>query len=263
MIIQAILLGIIEGLTEFLPISSTGHLIIANRFIHFSGEFANTFDVVIQVGAVLAVIIYFRHKLFPSSNESIIQGVVVDTWMKVFLGFIPSAMVGLLFADVIDRYLFNPTSVSVALIVGGIILLFTERIAKQPSTLSIDQVSYKQAFLIGMFQCYALFPGMSRSASTIIGGLCKGLSREAAAEFSFMLGIPTLIAAAVLKLVRSELSFSSYEWLLLTVGTLVSFITAFVVISFLLQYLKNRTFAVFGWYRIIAGILILFFASAS
>jgi undecaprenyl-diphosphatase len=259
MVIQAVVLGIIEGLTEFLPISSTGHLIIANTLIQFTGEFANTFDVVIQIGAICAVILYFRKRLFSFAYATKEPENSLHIWKKVIIGFLPSALVGVLFADSIEQYLFNPTTVAIALIAGGAILLVTEKLASTSTTYTVTTITYKQAFIVGLFQCIALIPGTSRSAATIIGGLYKGFSREAAAEFSFMLAIPTLFAAATLKLLNSEVTFTSSDILLLIIGTIVSFITALIVISILMNYLKKHTFAVFGWYRIVVGIVVLLF----
>ncbi|MCX7883902.1 MAG: undecaprenyl-diphosphate phosphatase, partial [Caloramator sp.] len=198
MIIKAIILGIIEGLTEFLPVSSTGHLIIANKFIKFTGSFANAFDVVIQVGAILAVIIYFKDKLFPKFGHGKQSGKVYRLWGKVVVGFLPAMVLGFLLNDFLEEHLFYPRPVAMALIVGALLLLYAENRLKRVRVHDTDEISYKDAFIIGFIQCLAMWPGMSRSASTIIGGLLIGLSREVAAEFSFFLAIPTLIGAAAL-----------------------------------------------------------------
>ena len=257
MIINAIILGIIEGLTEFLPISSTGHLILANKYISFTGDFANVFDVVIQIGAILAVIVYFKDKLIPSFSKTDNIRNYYDLWIKVAIGFIPAGILGFLFEKHIDKYLFNPVSVSIALIFGGILLFFAEKFVKKSSVSDTDKISYMQAFVVGVSQCMALWPGMSRSASTIIGGLFLGFSREVAAEFSFFLAIPTLIGASVFKLFKSGLIFTSYEWLLLSIGTIVSFVVALLVIAFFMNYLKKKDLAPFAYYRIALGLIVL------
>jgi len=260
MIIKAIILGIIEGLTEFLPISSTGHLIIANKYLNFTGDFANTFSIVIQVGAIFAVILYFKDKVFPifSGTQTLKQ--YISLWTKVAVGVIPAVILGLLFADYIDEHFFSPTIVAMALIFGALLLLFAERRIKTTKVLSEHNITYKQAFLVGVAQCMALWPGMSRSASTIIGGLWLGFSRKVAAEFSFFLAIPTLIGAAVLKLFKAGFDFNSLEWITLGVGTIVSFIVAYLVIAFFMNYIKKRNLEPFAYYRIILGILVLLLA---
>lgn len=257
MILKAIILGIIEGLTEFLPISSTGHLIIANKYIKFTGSFANVFDVVIQVGAILAVIIYFKDKLFPKLGHSKQSKKVYRLWAKVVAGFIPALVLGFLVKDYLEERLFYPKPVAIALIAGAILLLYTEARLKKVKVSDTDSITYRDAFIIGFIQCLALWPGMSRSASTIIGGLFMGLSREVAAEFSFFLAIPTLFGAAALMLLKGGLAFSAYEWFIILIGTLVSFIVAYVVIAFFMNYLKRRKLAPFAYYRIILGIIVL------
>lgn len=257
MLLKAILLGIIEGLTEFLPISSTGHLIITNKFINFSGNFANTFTVVIQTGAILAVIIYFRDKLFPNFKSSINREKFFSLWSKVIVGFIPAALLGLLLDEYIEARFFNPKTVAFALIFGAILLIYSEGRLKGGKVFSIEDISYKKAFIVGIAQCLALWPGMSRSASTIIGGLFLGFTREIAAEFSFFLAIPTLLGASALKLYTTGLSFTTYEWIVTFVGTFVSFIVALVVIAFFMSYIKKRSFNFFAYYRILLGLLVL------
>jgi undecaprenyl-diphosphatase len=257
MILKAIILGIIEGLTEFLPVSSTGHLIIANNYINFTGEFANIFAVVIQVGAIMAVVLYFKDKLFPKLDNKRQAKSVYNLWSKVVVGFIPAAILGLLFDDYIEEHFFNPVTVAMALIVGAILLLVSESRLKRVKVDSTDDMSYKHAFLVGVSQCLALWPGMSRSASTIIGGLFLGLSREAAAEFSFFLAIPTLCGAAALKLLKVGLAFTAYEWFIIFIGTLVSFVVALLVIAFFMNYVKKRKLAPFAYYRILLGAFVL------
>lgn len=257
MIIKAIILGIIEGLTEFLPISSTGHLIIANKYIKFTGSFANVFDVVIQVGAILAVVLYFKDKLFPKLGRAKQSKKVYRLWAKVVVGFIPAMALGFLFKDYLEEHLFFPGPVAVALIVGAVLLLYAEARLKRVKVADTDNITYKQAFMVGIFQCLAMWPGMSRSASTIIGGLFLGLSREVAAEFSFFLAIPTLCGAAVLMLLKGGLAFGAYEWFIILVGTVVSFAVAYAVIAFFMSYIKKRKLAPFAYYRILLGIIVL------
>ncbi len=261
MLLKAILLGIVEGITEFLPISSTGHLIIVNHYLKFTGEFANVFDVVIQVGAILAVLVLFWGKLFPRLGDKVQSQEVYQLWGKVAVAFIPAGLSGFFLADMLDKYLFRPQPVAVALIVGAILLLWAEAKQRTVQVASTDGLTYKQAVLIGVAQCMALWPGMSRSASTIIGGLWLGLSREAAAEFSFFLALPTLIGASVYTLAKTGFAFSSYEWKLLLVGTVVSFIVALLVIAFFINYLKTKKLAPFAYYRIILGVAILYMLS--
>lgn len=257
MILKAIILGIIEGVTEFLPISSTGHLIIANHYITFTGNFADTFDVVIQVGAILAVVVLFWGKLFPRFSDKRQSRRVYSLWGKVIVGAIPAAILGLKFEKYITSKLFFPKPVAFALIVGAVALLIVESKFKYVRVDTTDEITYKDSFIVGIFQCFALWPGMSRSASTIVGGLFRGLSREAAAEFSFFLALPTLLGAALLKLAKMGFVFTSQEWVLLAVGTLVSFVVALIVVSAFVNYLKKKKIAPFAYYRIVLGILVL------
>lgn len=261
MIINAIILGIIEGLTEFLPVSSTGHLILVSKYINFTGEFANTFNVVIQIGAIFAVVIYFWKKIFPNFHDRYQSKKVISLWGKVIVGVIPAVVLGLKFNDYIDQYLMgNAKSVAAALIVGAILLLFAEKKLKWVRVDNTDEIGYVDAIVIGFAQCFAMWPGMSRSASTIIGGLFMGLSREAAAEFSFFLAIPTLFGASLLKvykLLQAGFAFTSPELMALAVGTGVSFIVAYIVVAAFMSYIKKRKLAPFAYYRIILGIAVL------
>lgn len=261
MILKAIILGIVEGLTEFLPVSSTGHLILVNKYLSL-GDFENVFNVVIQAGAILAVILFFWHKIWPglpfqrgynlrNANK------VFRLWKKVVVGFLPAAVLGFLFDDYIDEHFFNPKTVGIALIVGAILLLVTERRLRYVRVDDTDDLTYKDAIVVGFSQCLALWPGMSRSASTIIGGLYMGQSREVAAEYSFFLSIPTIIGASVLKLYKSGFSFTSEEWTLLGVGFITSFIVALLVIAFFMNYIRRRKLAPFAYYRIILGAIVL------
>ncbi len=262
MIIKAIILGIIEGLTEFLPVSSTGHLILANDYLQFEGEFANLFAIVIQSGAILAVLIYFRKKVFPSFNSQEGLKEYISLWSKVIVGIIPAGFLGVVLGldELIEFYLFNPITVAIALIFGAFLIMYAENKNKVTKIKHESEITYKQAFIVGCAQCMALIPGMSRSASTIIGGLFLGFSRPVAAEFSFFLAIPTLLGASLIKLLKAGFAFTQFEWLVLGVGTFVSFIVAYVVIAFFMNYIKKHDFKIFAYYRIALGILVLLLA---
>jgi undecaprenyl-diphosphatase len=256
--VAAIILGIVEGLTEFLPISSTGHLILVNRFVDFTGGFAETFDIVIQVGAILSVIVFFRHRLWPAGGWGTEEGrAVLDLWKKTIAGVVPALIIGGLLGKHIQKLLFNPLTVALALLAGGIILILIERRHKTASINTISRMSYRTAFCIGLIQCLAMIPGTSRSAATIIGAMLLGASRVVAAEFSFFLAIPTLIAASCYALIKHPVSFGGDQFLLLSVGFVVSFLVALVVIAGLMRYITRRDFQPFGYYRIVLGVLVL------
>lgn len=258
MLLKAIILGIIEGLTEFLPVSSTGHLIIVGDYLKFANEnFSNVFNFVIQMGAILAVVIYFRDKLFPKPGDSAQSRKVLNLWIKVAVGCIPAAVLGFLLDDLMEEYFYNSVAVALALIAGALLLLFAEKRLKRVKVSSIEDISFKNALSVGLFQCIAMWPGMSRSASTIIGGLLVGLSREIAAEYSFFLAVPTIVGASGVKLLKSGLSFAPNEWMILFIGTLVSFIVAYLVIAVFMNYIRRRKLAPFAYYRIALGILVL------
>jgi undecaprenyl-diphosphatase len=246
-IIKSVILGIIEGFTEFLPISSTGHLILANQWISFSKDFTFMFDVVIQLGAIMAVFIYFLKRLWNSP----------DIWLKTIIGVLPAIIFGYFFADKIEEKLFNPWTVAIALLIGGIIILFIENKNKQPKINSIKDLSIKTAFFIGIIQCLAMIPGTSRSAATIIGAMMLGTSRIVATEFSFFLAIPTMFAASGYSLLKYNFAFSGTEFFILATGFIVSFLVALAVTKFLINYVKNHNFKIFGYYRIILGIIII------
>ena len=259
MIIKAIILGIIEGLTEFLPVSSTGHLILANDYLKFEGEFANLFAIVIQSGAIVAVLIYFRDKVFPTFKSKEATKEYISLWTKVIVGIIPAGFLGVVLGldEIIENYLFKPIPVALALIFGALLIMYAENRFKDVKVKHESEITYKEAFIVGCAQCMALIPGMSRSASTIIGGLFLGFQRPVAAEFSFFLAIPTLLGASLIKLLKAGFAFTSFEWLVLGVGTLVSFVVAYFVIAFFMNYIKKNDFKVFAYYRIILGIIVL------
>lgn len=255
--VNAFILAVVEGLTEFLPISSTGHLILVESFLSLGDDkvFNETFIIFIQLPAILAVCLYFWHQLWPI-REGKISRDIVWLWIKVLVAFFPAALLGLLFNDLIES-LFDNTVVAVTLILGGIALIAIEQRKHEGSTASIHDLSFGQAIGIGLIQCLAMIPGTSRSGATIIGGLLLGASRSVAAEFSFFLAIPTMVGATAYKLMKSGLDFSGHQWSLLALGSVVSFIVAYGVIAFLMSFIKKHSFSIFGIYRIILGVLVL------
>ena len=265
-ILKAVLFGIVEGITEWLPVSSTGHMILLDEFIKLkvSPEFYKMFQVVIQLGAIGAVIALFFHKLNPFSskkNEKQKHNTWV-LWIKVIVAVLPSAVLGLALDDWMDEHLYNYIVVAIALIVYGVAFLFVERIneGKEFAITSVNKIDYKTALLIGAFQCLSLIPGTSRSGSTILGAILLGVSRSAGAEFSFFLAIPTMLGASALKFLKFLLegvSVTGTEVLVLLVGTVVSFIVSMLVIKALMEYVRKRSFAVFGYYRIVLGFLVI------
>lgn len=258
MIIKAAILGILEGVTEFLPISSTGHLILANQFIKFEGSFSNIFSIVIQMGAVLSVLLYFYKTLLPRSLRVEDVRDFFSVWIKVAVGVIPAATIGLLFEDEIDKYLFNPSVIALALIIGGLWILLVDSNNRGLARYNtMEDITIRLAFTIGLFQTLALIPGTSRSAMTIIGALLLGTNRKLAAEFSFYMSIPVLGGAGLLKLVKNAYAFSNEEWLALGVGIFVSFITSLLVIHLLMNFIKKHNFRPFAYYRLVLGALVL------
>ena len=265
-ILKAVLFGIVEGITEWLPVSSTGHMILLDEFIKLkvSREFYEMFQVVIQLGAIGAVIALFFHKLNPFSprkNEKQKHNTWV-LWIKVIVAVLPSAVLGLALDDWMEEHLYNYIVVAIALIVYGVAFLFVERIneGKEFAITSVNKIDYKTALLIGAFQCLSLIPGTSRSGSTILGAILLGVSRSAGAEFSFFLAIPTMLGASALKFLKFLLegvSVTGTEVLVLLVGTVVSFIVSMLVIKALMEYVRKRSFAVFGYYRIVLGFLVI------
>lgn len=267
MILKAVILGIVEGITEFLPISSTGHMIIVEHFIKLSDNavFTKSFEVIIQLGAILSVLVYFRKKLWPFVNDKAEKAQKLALWAKVIVAVLPAVVLGLLFDDLIDQYLFNPITVSIALIFYGVVLIVLESRKRDDSKIklnSVTDIGFKTAILIGSFQCLAMVPGTSRSAATIIGAMLLGSSRFAAAEFSFFLAIPTMIGASGLKIFKNGLAFTPAEWVTLGVGFVVSYIVAYFVIKVFMSYISKHDFKVFGYYRIVVGIVVLVLLSA-
>ena len=286
-LIKVFILSIVEGVTEFLPVSSTGHLILVNEFVKLEPEkFANAFNVIIQLGAILSVVVlYFRklnpwdfektQKFFPKNYENLNgqskiyyrlthpHKETMDLWKRVIIGVIPAGVLGLLLDDIIDAYLFNPMVVALMLFLWGIGIILLEKKNKNENKKRIDNlslISYKTAFFIGCFQVLAMIPGTSRSAATIIGAMILGLSRSASAEFSFFLAIPTMLGATLLKVVKNVSGFSGYEWILIIIGMILSVIVAYIVIKKFISYVQKNDFIIFGKYRIgLAIIVFLYF----
>ena len=254
---RVVVLGIVEGITEFLPISSTGHLIIFSDLLQFEGSLGGTFEIFFQLGAVLAVVWYYRRDLWQQVRAVPRDRTVQRFWLNLVIAFIPAAGIGFLLHGWIKDRLFNPSVVAAALIVGGIILLLIERRDHSSGTASVYDVTPKQALGIGLAQTLALIPGASRSASSIIGGLLMGLDRPTAAGFSFYLAIPTLGLATVFDLFTSLDQISAGDALNLLVGTVISFVVALVVIGWLLRYIAHNDFRIFGWYRMALGLIVL------
>ena len=277
-ILKAVVLGIVEGITEWLPVSSTGHLILVDEFIKLkeTDAFKEMFDVVIQLGAILAVVIIFWKKLFPFGKENnkaplskdgfgaYIKTDIFQMWFKVVVACIPAAVVGVLLDDWIDEHFYNPWVVSIALIVFGIAFIVVENWNKNrtPKINTIDELTYKAAFIIGAFQLLAaFFPGTSRSGATIVGALLIGISRTVAAEFTFYLAVPVMFGASLLKIIKFDEDFTSNQAVILAVGMIVAFVVSIFVIKFIMGYIKKHDFKVFGWYRIMLGALVLIYFS--
>lgn len=266
-IIKAILFGIVQGITEWLPVSSTGHMILLDEFItlNFSEAFVNTFLVVVQLGSILAVVVLYFHKLNPFSpkKSEIEKKSTLSLWGKVAVAIIPSGVVGLLFDDLIDSVFYKWQTVAITLILYGILFILIENQNKEAKIKRFVELDYKTAFLIGAFQILALIPGTSRSGSTILGAVILGASRTVAAEFSFFMAVPTMFLASAYKLLKAGLGFNMLEWTVLITGTVVAFIVSVFAIKFLMNYIKKHDFKVFGYYRIVLGILVtLYFLSA-
>ena len=254
---QALILGVVEGLTEFLPISSTGHQIIVADLLNFGGERAMAFNIIIQLGAILAVVWEFRRKIID-----VVVGLPTKPEARRFttnliIAVMPAVVLGVIFADVIHEYLFNPITVATALVIGGIIMLWAERRQHVIRAETVDDMTWKDAVKIGFAQCLAMIPGTSRSGSTIIGGLLFGLSRKAATEFTFFLALPTMVGAAVYSGYKYRHLFQPDDLPVFAIGFVTSFIFAMIAVRALLKFISNHSYAVFAWYRIAFGLLIL------
>jgi undecaprenyl-diphosphatase len=266
-LLKAILFGVVEGITEWLPISSTGHMILLDEFIHLgvSAEFYKLFEVVIQLGAILAVIILYFKTIWPFHNDNgsiTLDRSTLDLWGKIIVACLPAAVIGILFNDWMEEHFFTPEVVAITLILYGVLFILIEsRNVGSGQVKNVHDISYAKAIQVGIFQLLSLVPGTSRSGSTIIGGLLIGLERSVAAEFTFYLAIPVMIGASLLKLIKYILKvgfvFNGSELLILAVGCLVAFIVSILVIRFLMAYIKKHNFTVFGYYRIVLGLMVL------
>lgn len=273
-IIKAIIYGIVEGITEWLPVSSTGHLILVEQLIPFketSEGFFDMFDVVIQLGAILAVVVLFWSQLWPfvcskekrqgkSGLMSYVNMDIMTMWFKILVSCVPAAVIGILFDEVFEELFYNPVCIAIALIVFGVAFIVIENWNKgrNPKVNSVAEITYQTAALIGVFQVLAaVFPGTSRSGATIVGALLIGVSRKVASEYTFFLAIPVMFGASLLKLVKFGFDFTGMEMACLLVGSVVAFVVSIFILRFLLSYIKKHDFKVFGWYRIVLGIVVL------
>ncbi len=272
-IIKAIVYGIVEGITEWLPISSTGHLILVEELMPFSGtskDFFGMFDVVIQLGAILAVVVLFFPKIWPFTLSQtrrkkrggipFVKMDILTLWFKILVSCVPAAVIGVLFDDVFDALFYNPVSVALALILFGIAFIVIENWnrGRTPKVAALRDITYQTAVWIGVFQVIAaVFPGTSRSGATIVGALLIGVSRTVAAEYTFFLAIPVMFGASLLKVVKFGFAFTALELALLLIGTLTAFVVSLAVLRFLMGYIKRHDFKVFGWYRIVLGVVVL------
>ena len=255
--IQALILGVVEGLTEFLPISSTGHQIIVADLLDFGGERAMAFNIIIQLGAILAVVWEFRRKILDVVTGLPTQRNAQRFTINLLIAFLPAVVLGVIFADLIHHYLFNPITVATALVVGGVIMLWAERRKHEVHAETVDDITWKDALKVGFAQCLAMIPGTSRSGSTIIGGLLFGLSRKTATEFSFFLAMPTMVGAAVYSGYKYRDLFQPADLPVFAIGFITSFIFAMIAVKGLLKFIASHSYAAFAWYRIGFGLLIL------
>lgn len=275
-IIKAIVYGIVEGITEWLPISSTGHLILVEQLIPFtdvSEGFFDMFDVVIQLGAIMAVVLLFWKQIWPfkiptkqkkdkTDLMSYVNMDIMTLWFKILVSCVPAAVIGILFDEVFEALFYNPICIAIALIVFGVafIIIETWNQRRRPKIKALSEITYQTALMIGVFQLIAaVFPGTSRSGSTIIGALLIGVSRTVAAEYTFFLAIPVMFGASLLKVMKFGFNFTMLEGVTLAVGTIVSFVVSLFVLKFLMGYIKKHDFKVFGWYRIVLGLVVLIY----
>lgn len=261
-IIKVFILSLVEGLTEFVPVSSTGHMIIVDQFLKLSNNkvFVDAFEIIIQLGAILSVVVYYWKKIFPFAKGHTKQESmdIIAMWIKIVIAVIPATILGLKFNKIIKEKFFNPVTVSIMLVFYGILLIWIEtRKKKEEKIKSIKEMTIPVALGVGLFQCLAMIPGTSRSAATIIGGVLLGLNRVLATEFSFFLAIPTMFGATLLEIVKIGNVLTMEEWFLIGLGFVLSFIFAYAVIKVFMDYIKKHDFKVFGYYRIILGIIIL------
>ena len=264
-IFKAIVLGIVEGVTEWLPISSTGHMILVNEFLqlNMSVAFKEMFFVLIQLGAIIAVVVLYWDKLIPFSlkEKPIIKNDTILLWLKIFTACVPAAIIGLLYNDILDALFYNYQTVAVTLILYGILFIVIENrnSNRKPKINKLSQISYRTAIMIGVFQVLALVPGTSRSGATILGAILIGTSRTVAAEFTFFLAIPVMLGASLIKILKFGLLFTNNELIILFTGMFVAFIVSVLAIKFLVGYIKKHDFKAFGWYRIVLGVIVVLY----
>lgn len=268
-VLVSVILGIVEGITEWLPISSTGHMILVNQFMQFSNkDFQEMFLVVVQLGAILAVVLLFWNKIWPfnfkfrKNKEPFVKMEIMQLWFKIIVSCLPAAIVGVLFDDIIDTMFYNAYVVAGALIIYGVLFIIIENWneGRRPAITSVAEIGYNTAIIIGIFQLLAaIVPGTSRSGATILGALLIGVARGAAAEFTFYLAIPVMFGASLLKIVKNGLNFGTMGYVTLIVGMLVAFIVSLFVIRFLMGYIRKHDFKVFGYYRIVLGALVILY----
>lgn len=259
--VNAFVLAVVEGITEFLPISSTGHLILVEEYFPLGdgpgSRFAHAYHVLIQLPAIGAVAVYFWRRLWPFSGDDEQRRRTLALWRNVIVAFLPAAAIGFVFHDVIDEVLMFELPVAIALVVGGALLIVLERLRFAVKYDTVDRVTWRTSLSIGFIQCLAMFPGTSRSAATIIGAMLLGTSRAAAAEFSFFLAIPTMLGASVLTIAKNGLAFTAHEWSIIALGSAVSFLTAYGTVAFLMRFIQRHDFTLFGVYRIVLGGIVL------
>lgn len=262
LILKAIILAIVEGLTEFVPVSSTGHLILVSDVINFKGSYANLFNVVIQLGAILAVVVIYWEKLVKSVKDIFVPDMKgLKFWINIAVACVPAAIFGFLLDDYIDEHLFNPVTVAIGLVVGGILMIIVEnKYRRRSRTKSLYAIKLRQSIFVGIFQCLALWPGMSRSASTIMGGWIAGLSPVVSAEFSFFLAIPVMVGASGLKLIKSGFTMTNIEFIALIVGFVGAFLVSLIVIERFIKFLQRKPMRIFAIYRIFIGTILLVLA---
>ncbi len=270
-IIKVIILGIIEGITEWLPISSTGHMILVEQFLklNVSEDYWNMFLVVIQLGAILAVVFLYFGKLWPFQRADrkergvyrVLNRKKFTMWLKILVSCVPAIIIGLPFDDWLDEHFYNYPTVAVMLILYGVLFIVVEdrNRKRKPLITGIDEIDWRSAFIIGLYQVLALIPGTSRSGATILGGIILGMDRKTASEYTFFLAIPVMLGASLLKLVKFGFAFSGFELLLLAIGMVTAFAVSLFAIRFLLKYIKDHDFKVFGWYRIVLGVIVLIY----
>lgn len=260
--IYILILAVVQGITEFLPVSSTGHMIMVDQFLNPDGlskSFKDAFLVIVQFGSILSVVVYFWKDINPLVRDKKVMVEKINLWSKIIVGILPAGVIGFMVDDYVSEYFYdNSYIVATMLVIYGIAFLFTHKLTEKGSKYnSLSEVTYKLAFLVGFFQCLAMVPGTSRSGATIIGGLLLGMNKSVIAEFSFFLAIPTMFGATLLKLLKNGVNFTSGEWQLIIFGSVIAFIVSLASIKWLMSYIKRKDFKVFGIYRIIVGIVVL------